>query len=296
MFQGTLSAIVTPFLSTPAEHPAIDFKALDDLVEWQIASGVDGIVACGSTGEAATLSDEEKLAVIKRVTSVVKNRVPVIAGTGTNATRATIEFTKAVKEIPGIDGALVVAPYYNKPTQEGLFQHFREVAREGGLPVVVYNIPGRSVVEILPATFSRLKDVPGIVAVKHAVDSISRLLELASALEGRVTILAGDDPIIHSVLSVGGKGVISASATVIPRAIKKITALGLKGDLTGALKAQQAALPLINTLFIETNPVPAKAALKIMGKISSDAVRLPLVPVSDGTRVILMNHFKGYNE
>lgn len=296
MFQGTLSAIVTPFLSTPAEHPAIDFKSLDELVEWQIASGVDGIVACGSTGEAATLSDEEKLAVIKRVTAVVKKRVPVIAGTGTNSTRSTIELTKAAKEIPGIDGALVVAPYYNKPTQEGLFQHFREVAREGGLPVVVYNIPGRSVVEILPATFSRLKDVPGIVAVKHAVDSISRLLELASALDGKITILAGDDPIIHSVLSVGGKGVISASATVIPRAIKKITEPGLKGDLSGALIAQQAALPLINSLFIETNPVPAKAALKIMGKISSDAVRLPLVPVSEGTRVILMNYFKGYNE
>ena len=294
-FQGSLSAIVTPFLDEPGPAPAVDFKALDDLVEWQIASGIDGIVACGSTGEAATLSDTEKLQVIKRVCEVAKGRVPIIAGTGTNATKHSIDFTKAVREFK-VDGVLVVSPYYNKPSQEGLFQHFQAVAKEGGLPTVVYNIPGRSVVEIAPATFRRLAEVPNIAAVKHAVDSITRLIEVADALQGKVALLAGDDPMVHAVFSVGGTGVISACASVFPRMMKSISAPALQGDMKSALAAQVRALPFIQALFLETNPVPAKAVLKQLGIIPSDAVRLPLVRVSAETKTKLQTIFAGFQD
>lgn len=299
MFQGTLSAIVTPFKDSPPgtnTEQAVDFDALSSLVEWQVSAGVDGIVVCGSTGEAATLRADEKLAVIRRVADIVKGRVPLIAGTGTNATQPSVEMTKAVKAIPHIDGVLAVAPYYNKPSQEGLFRHFEVIAKEGGLPLVVYNIPGRSVVEIAPATLARLSKVPGIVAVKHAVDSISRLVEIADAIDGRIAILAGDDPIIHAVMSVGGKGVISASATVIPRMIKRITQAALEGKLEASFAAQKKALPYIQALFLETNPVPAKAALRIMNQISSDAVRLPLTPVTSPTLARLEELFTGLND
>lgn len=289
MFQGCFSAIVTPFREGSAE---LDIPALDALVEWQLESGIDGIVACGSTGEAATLDDEEKVKVIRRVCEIVKGRVPVIAGTGNNCTRHSIELTKAVQTC-GVDGVLLVAPYYNKPSQEGLFRHFEAVANEGKIPVIVYNIPGRSVVEILPPTLERLSKLPGIVGVKHAVDSVSRLVEVAAALDGRASLLAGDDPMVHAVLSVGGSGVISASATVIPKTMRRITDAGRKGDLNSAFEYQKKAMPFINALFLETNPTPAKAALKILGKIPSDTLRLPLVPVTESTRARLQDLFAG---
>jgi len=291
MFEGMYSAIVTPFQeSQPGVNPEVDYESLERLIEWQLASGVSGLVVCGSTGEAMTLSDEEKIAVIKRSMEIVRGRVPVIAGTGTNCTHDTIAFTKRVKDLK-VDGALVVAPYYNKPTQEGLFEHFRLAAAEGGLPVVVYNIPGRSVVEISIETFAKLKRVPGIVAVKHSVDSASRLVELADAVGDKLAILAGDDPITYAVMSVGGKGVISASGTVIPKEMAAITSAGLKGDLRGSFEAQKRAMPLIKALFMETNPIPAKAALKILGHIKSDSLRLPLVSASETTKAALKKIF-----
>lgn len=295
MFQGCISAIVTPFQSEPNGFPEIDWKSLDNLVEWQIASGIDGIVACGSTGEAATLSDSEKYSVIKRVCEVVRGRVPVIAGTGTNSTKSSLEMTQGVKALK-VDGALIVAPYYNKPTQEGLFQHFATLAQSGGLPVVVYNIPGRSVVEIAPSTFRRLVDIPGIVALKHAVDSITRLVEVSDSLQGKVSLLAGDDPMVHAIYSVGGKGVISACASVFPKMMKSITEAGQRGDLADCLKHQIRALPYIQGCFLETNPVPAKTVLKMQGIIASDAVRLPLVSVSEDTRKRLTNLFAGFSD
>jgi 4-hydroxy-tetrahydrodipicolinate synthase len=287
MFSGTLPAIITPFLPADSGTPQVDYESLEQLIEWQLECGVSGIVVCGSTGEAATLSAEEKLAVIKRTAEIVRGRVPVIAGTGTNCTADSVELTRRCKELPGVDGVLLVAPYYNKPTQEGLYRHFKTVAEQGKLPVVVYNIPGRSVVEISPATLRRLAQVPGIVAIKHAVDSASRLLEVAEAIDGRLNLLAGDDPLTYAVFTVGGKGVISASASVIPREMLAITEAGLRGDMPTALAAQLKALPLIHALFLETNPIPAKAALKMLGRISSDAVRLPLVPAADSTRAEL---------
>lgn len=293
--RGTYSAIVTPFVaggSNPLDPPAVDFESLDRLVDWQLDEGVDGIVVCGTTGESATLAEKEKLDVIERVLKRVRSRrsVPVIAGTGTNNTKQSIELTKEAKRL-GVDGALIVNPYYNKPTQEGLFQHFTAIADHGGLPIVVYNIPGRTSVEISTETFARLAPHPQIVAIKQAVDSVSKLIELAMVTEGKMTILAGDDPLVATVFSVGGRGVISASASVIPQQMKEITDAGLRNDMQATLAAQSRALPLINALFLETNPAPAKAALAMMGRIASDTVRLPLVQVTDTTRKKLRELF-----
>lgn len=279
MFQGTITALATPFKGPNAE---LDIAGLDRLIEWQVASGVDGLVLFGTTGEAATLSDGEKCTILKRGLEVVAGRIPVLAGTGSNNTKHSIALTQEAKRL-GADGVLVVSPYYNKPTQEGLFQHFRAVAVEGGLPAVVYNIPGRTSVEIHTETFRRLAAVPGISAVKQAVDSVVKLLEISDALGGKVTLLAGDDPLTHAVFSVGGKGVISATATALPELMLAITRPGLAGDMEACLKAQIAALDRINAMFMETNPAPAKAVLKLLGLIEEDTLRLPLVPVSETT-------------
>ncbi len=283
MIQGMYSAIVTPFRDEPGPNPSVDYESLERLIEWQIASKVNGLVVCGSTGEAATLSHEEKLAVLKRSMEIVGGRIPVIAGTGTNSTQDSVELTKKAKALK-VDGVLLVAPYYNKPTQDGLYEHFKLVAEEGGLPAVIYNIPGRSVVEISTSTFRRLAGVKNIVAVKQAVDSASKLVELSEAVGDKLALLAGDDPLVFAVMSVGGKGVISACGSVIPKEMLAITDAGLKGDWKGCLVAQQRALPAINALFLETNPIPAKAALFMLGRIASDAVRLPLVRASEKTR------------
>ncbi len=290
MFQGTITALVTPFKRSAAD---VDLDGLERLIEWQIASGVDGIVLCGTTGEAATLSDEEKVAIFKRGVQVVAKRIPLIAGTGTNDTKHSVELSQEAKRA-GVDGVLAVTPYYNKPTQEGQFQHFRAIAEQGGLPVVVYNIPGRTAVETQPDTFRRLAAVPGIVAVKQAVDSVVKLLEIAAAVDGKMALLAGDDPLTHAVFSVGGKGVISATASVLPELMLAITRPGLKGDMAACLRAQQEALEQINAMFLETNPAPAKAVLKMMGLIEEESLRLPLVPVGDATRSRLTQLFGSF--
>lgn len=286
MIKGTFPAVITPFTNSPTACPEVDYKAWESMIEWQIKSGVEGIVIYGSTGEAATLSKEEKLELTKRTVDIVKKRIQIIAGTGTNNTRDSIELSKKVKEL-GVDAVLAVAPYYNKPTQEGLYQHFKTISEEGGLPTIVYNIPGRSVVEISTATFARLAKLPGIVAVKQSVDSIAKLTELVEAANGQMSILAGDDPIIFGVMALGGTGTISASGSVIPEKIKAIVDAGLRGDWKSCFKLQCECLPLINAIFSETNPIPAKAALKIKGIIPSDSMRLPLVPASEKTKELL---------
>lgn len=286
MFSGTLPALVTPFKNTPQMCPDVDYAAWESMIEWQLKCGVNGIVIYGSTGEAATLSKEEKIELTKIAVRVVNKRVPVIAGTGSNNTRDSIELTKKVKEL-GVDGALAVSPYYNKPTQEGLYQHFKAIAEEGGLPLVVYNIPGRAVVEISTETFARLAKLPGVVAVKQSVDSIVKLIELAEVAEGKMTILAGDDPLVYTMMTTGAKGTISASASVFPEMMKAIVDSGLKQDWQNCFQLQCKALPYINAMFAETNPIPAKAALKLMGKIPYDTMRLPLVAASEKTKELL---------
>lgn len=286
MFEGTFTAIVTPFKAEPIRKPAVDFEALDRLVEWQMSSGVSGFVVCGTTGESVTLDDEEKLAVTKRVIAVVNRKLPVIVGTGTNCTRKTIELTEEVKSL-GADGALVVTPYYNKPTQEGLYQHFKAVAECGGLPVALYNVPTRTALEIEISTFERLAKVPNVVAVKQAVDSGAKLMALSSAVGDKLDILAGNCELTYFVMTVGGKGVISTAANIIPREMSEITSLGLRGEFGEALRIQQKVLPVINAVFAETNPIPVKAALAMTGHIPSDTVRLPLTQATEKTREAL---------
>ncbi len=283
MIKGVNTAIITPFKIENGES-IVDYNSFANLIEWQISEGVDGLTLFGTTGEAATLTNEEKIQLTKFVVEIVKSRIQLIVGTGNNNTKASIELTKILSNT-GVDAALAISPYYNKPTQAGLVAHFSAIAKEGGLPVVIYNIPARTNVNINIETFKELTKVNGIIGVKHAVDSVTELIELAGVLEGsKIDIFAGDDPLVFSVMTVGGKGVISASANVAPRKFKQLVTLANAGKWNEALKIQQELLPLINAMFVETNPGPAKAALEIMKKIQSASMRLPLVDVSPNTR------------
>ena len=287
--EGTYTAIVTPFKTVGgmiAAEP--DFAALRELVEWQVDSGVSGIVVLGTTGESVTLTDAEKIDIVKCVVDTVKGRVTIIVGTGSNDTRKSINFSQNVRGL-GVNAALAVAPYYNKPTQEGLFQHFSALARDGGLPVCLYNVPGRTSVDIRAETVARLAKVPGIIGIKESSGSAERLLELAAIESAEFSLLTGDDHLICFCMAAGGRGAISASANVIPKQITEIVRAGLERNQEKCLAAQLKALPLIKALFLETNPAPAKAALQIMGKIKSDELRLPLVAVTESTRNILRN-------
>lgn len=290
MFSGTITALVTPFKQRGGETE-IDFDALDGLLTWQLQAGVSGFVVAGTTGECPTLTDAEKTTLLKHVISRVKGQVPVIMGTGVNDTRKTIEATRVARDC-GADAALVVTPYYNKPTQEGLVAHFSAVAKDGGLPVVLYNVPSRTAVDISVATYVRLAKVPNIVGTKEATDSMSKLLNLAEAVADKITLLAGDCGITYFVMSVGGKGVISAAANCIPEMMVAVTSNAAKDAWTAASKAQMSAMPYINAIFAETNPCPAKAILKLLGKLPDETLRLPLVSVSDKTRELIKSVFK----
>jgi 4-hydroxy-tetrahydrodipicolinate synthase len=280
MFEGVLSALVTPFKDNGSQ---IDTEAWKSLIEWQIACGVGGLVVFGTTGESATLSVDEKLHLAETAVQVANGRLPIVAGSGSNNTNASVNLSKQLKTL-GVDGVLAVTPYYNKPTQEGIFQHFSAIANEGGLPVVLYNIPSRTNLTISMETFARLAQNPNIVGLKQAADSVSDLLELSKILETtNVNLLAGDDPLVYSVMSVGGKGVISASANVLPEEFVSLVSAAQSSDMQTALKIQQDLLPKIRALFLETNPSPAKFVLKKMGRIPCSCVRLPLVEVSDTT-------------
>lgn len=284
MFSGTITALVTPFQRGSAAAK-IDYDALSNLIEWQLACGVSGFVAAGTTGESATLSGDEKLELFRFVVRAVKGRVPVIAGTGSNNTSASVSLTRAAKEC-GVDGALAVAPYYNKPTQAGLIAHFRAIA-DVGLPVILYNIPGRSVIDIEISTFEALASHPQITAVKEASGSAAKLLEFAQRVGDRLTLLSGEDHMTFFAMAAGGAGVISASSNAIPSAMCRITEAMQRGDSAGGLRAQLDALPAIRALFIESNPAPAKAALAAAGRIACEDLRLPLVPISEKSREIV---------
>ncbi len=288
MFSGVLTALITPFKSY--DDHEIDWASYEKLVEWQLASGVHGLVLYGTTGESATLRTDEKIELLKRTKDIVRGRVPLIVGAGTNSTQGTLDFIEQVKPLSP-DGVLAVAPYYNKPTQEGLFRHFEAIALKGGLPVVLYNVPSRTVVEISIDTLVRLAEVPNIVALKQATDSVSNLTELGSRIAGKISLLAGDDPVVLYTMLVGGKGVISASACVLPEDFVSLSSACTDKNWDKASGIQQEMLPKIKALFVETNPCPIKAVLFRKGIISSDAVRLPLVPVSDHSRNLLDSVF-----
>jgi 4-hydroxy-tetrahydrodipicolinate synthase len=281
MFTGTYTAIVTPF-----KNGKIDEAALGRLIGLQIRAGVDGIVPVGTTGESPTVDYEEHVHIIERSVAFGGGKIKVLAGTGGNSTSEAIYLTERAEKV-GADGSLQVAPYYNKPTQEGLFQHFREVARRTRLPIVLYSIPGRCGIEIGVDTVKRLAQAcKNIIGIKEAGGNADRVSQLRAALGPRFEIMSGDDSLTLPFMAVGAQGVISVASNVIPRQVAQMVAAFAAGRTTAALKLHQKYYPLFKDLFIETNPVPVKAALAMLGQIEEE-YRLPLVPMSAKNRETL---------
>ncbi len=280
MFSGSLVAIVTPF-----SNGKFDEKAMAELIEFHIKHGTNGIVPCGTTGESATLTAEEHERVVAVTVEVANKRIPVIAGAGSNSTEEAIVFTKHAKAV-GADGALLITPYYNKPTQEGLFRHFEAVAKAVDLPQILYNIPGRTGINMLPATTARLSQIPSIVGIKEGSGSLQQVSEIIHASKQNFLILSGDDPLTLPMMSLGGKGVITVTANVAPTDMAGMVSAALEGDYEQARTLHYKLTPLFSALFLETNPIPVKAALAMMGKISEE-VRLPLTPLADDYRTKL---------
>ncbi len=276
MFQGAMTAMITPFTT----DGQVDYERLKANVDFQIDKGIDGLVPVGTTGESPTLSHDEHQKVIETVVEHTAGRVKVIAGTGSNATREALSLTRHAKDV-GADGALMVNPYYNKPTQEGLYRHFSLVADEVGLPIVLYNIPGRTGITMAPATVARLAEHEAIVAVKEATGSLDIASEIATLSD--ITILSGDDSLTLPLMSIGGKGVISVLSNIIPDKIKALTAAALAGDFTGARQYHLELFPLFKGMFVETNPIPIKSAMAMMN-MDSGELRLPLCELSDESR------------
>ncbi len=286
-FRGTMTALITPM-----RDGQLDEEALRRLVQQQLDGGVEVLVPCGTTGEGATLTAEETTRVIRAVVEEAHGRAPVVAGCGSNSTATTIANVERAKAA-GAHGALVVTPYYNKPQQEGLYRHFEAVAQEGGLPVVLYNVPSRTSVDLAAATVGRLSKVPGIVGVKEASGSVPRVLEILEHCEGRpFDLLSGDDGFTLAMLALGGDGVISVASNVVPDRVAAIVQRFRAGDLKGAQAAQLALNALVRALFVETNPAPVKAAARLLG-LSRDEVRLPLWPASEATRQKLSEALQG---
>ncbi len=274
MFQGSIVAIITPF-----KDGKIDEDAYRALIEEQIEGGTSAIVPCGTTGESATLSVEEHNRVIDIAIEAVNKRVPVIAGTGGNSTSEAIELTGHAKKA-GADATLQVTPYYNKPSQEGLYRHFKAIADAVALPQVLYNVPGRTGINLAPETVARLADLPEIVAIKEASGNLGQMTDIVSMAGDKITLLSGDDNLIIPVLSIGGKGVISVVANIAPKDTSDVVKYWLNGDIEKAREIYFKLYPLCQAMFYETNPVPVKTSLALMGKIQ-DELRLPMAPMSE---------------
>lgn len=287
MFSGSMVAIVTPF-----KKGRLDEKTFRDLVEFQIDGGTSAIVPCGTTGESATLTHEEHHRVIELSVKHARGRIPIVAGTGSNSTEEAVALTRHAKKA-GADAALLICPYYNKPTQEGLYRHFKTVAKAVDLPQILYNIPGRTGVNMLPATVARLLDEKSIVAIKESSGSLSQVSELIRLCGDRLAVLSGDDVLTLPILSLGGRGAISVAANLVPRDCAEMVRAALKADWDRARRLHFKMAPLFDDLFIETNPIPVKTALGWMGKCS-DEVRLPLCPMSEANRGKLKRTIKAY--
>lgn len=273
MFQGSFPALITPF----KDNFEIDFDAYGRLVDFHLEKGSNGIVPCGCSGEAATLSHDEQKSLIRFVVERVAGRIPVIAGTGSNNTREAVGLTKYAREV-GADAALLITPYYNKPTPAGQIAHYTTVAEEAGIPIMLYNVPGRTGTRMLPETISELNKVPNIVSVKEAcgsVDQVSNILHLCD-----INVMSGDDSLTLPMMAVGGSGVVSVAANVVPDLVAGMCKAANAGDFAEAKALHYKILPLAIALFLETNPMPAKAALAKMGMIKN-VLRLPLVPMTD---------------
>ncbi|MGC3980598.1 MAG: 4-hydroxy-tetrahydrodipicolinate synthase [Steroidobacteraceae bacterium] len=274
MFSGSIVALVTPMQA----DGAVDFAALTRLVNFHIENGTDALVAVGTTGESATLDVEEHMAVVRAIINTAAGRVPVIAGTGANSTREAIELTDAAKQ-EGAAASLLVTPYYNKPTQEGLYRHFKAIAEAVAIPIVLYNVPGRTAVDMKPDTVGRLLELPSIVGLKEASGSLERNRELITRFGARLDLLSGDDDIACESILLGFKGVISVTANVAPRKMHDMCAAALKGDVVTARSLNEQLMGLHKGLFVESNPIPAKWAVAHMGLMPS-GLRLPLTELS----------------
>lgn len=288
MFSGCITALVTPF-----KDGVLDIAGLKANIRFQLDAQVSGVLVCGSTGEAPTFTEGEWEEVVRVTVAEVKGKVKVLAGAGTNSTNKSIKQVRKAEEL-GADGVLIVAPYYNKPTQEGMYRHFRACAEETKLPVVIYNIPSRSVVNVLPATIERLaKDCPNIQAVKEASGNIDQSSEIIFRCEERVTVLSGDDSLTLPILAVGGKGVISVVSNIVPQDVEKMVRDYLGGMVEAAREKHRKLFPLIKSLFIETNPIPVKAAMNILGMAAGEP-RLPLCPLSKENEAVLRRALTDY--
>jgi 4-hydroxy-tetrahydrodipicolinate synthase len=273
MLKGSLVALITPF-----RNGKVDEKAFQEFVEWQIGQGTHGVIPCGTTGESPTLSHVEHKRVVELCVEVAKGRIPVVAGSGSNSTQEAIDLTRHAKEV-GADAALVVTPYYNKPTQEGLYQHYKAINDAVDLPIIIYNIPARCVVDMSIATMARLAKLPNIVGVKDATNDLARPLRTRSVIGDDFSMLSGEDATVMAFMAQGGDGCISVTANVAPRACADMHEAWQKGDTAGAMKINARLLPLHDALFVETSPAPVKYACSLLGKSTAE-IRLPLVPAS----------------
>jgi 4-hydroxy-tetrahydrodipicolinate synthase len=287
MFKGCITALVTPFRDS-----RIDEEALASLIEFQIKNGVAGLVPCGSTGESATLSYEEHDRVIALTIEKAAGRIPVIAGTGSNSTAETLMLTKHAEQ-NGASGALLITPYYNKPTQQGLYEHYKKIAEEVSIPLLLYNVPGRTGVNMLPETVARLSEIDNIVGIKEATGDMAQVSEVIEFSREGFLVLSGDDPTTLPLMALGGHGVISVTSNVAPREMAAMVDAFFSGDIDGARRLHYKLAPLYRALFIETNPIPVKTALAMMGMIAAE-FKLPLVAMSGTNRDRLAKALKDY--
>lgn len=287
MFKGSMVAIVTPF-----RDGKVDEQALGALIEWHIENGTDAIVPCGTTGEAATLSHQEHMQVVEFTVKTVAKRVPVIAGTGSNSTDETIMLTAAAKKA-GADAALLITPYYNKPTQEGLYRHFKAVADAVDIPIILYNVPGRTSVNMLPATVARCAQIKNIVGIKEATANLQQISEVIALCGDSMAVLSGDDFTVLPTLAIGGLGVISVSANCAPADMAGLCDAFFAGNMPEARRLHYKLQPLNEAMFYETNPIPVKTALNLMGRIQPE-FRLPLCPMGEANKEKLGRVLKEY--
>ncbi len=288
MFSGSIVALITPMDNSGA----VDSTSLKRLIEYHIASKTAAIAVVGTTGESATLSENEHVDVITLAVELAEGRIPVIAGTGSNATAQAITLTKRVHN-SGISGCLVVTPYYNRPTQEGLFQHFKAIAQETDLPQILYNVPVRTGCDLLPDTVARLADIKNIVAVKEATGNLERVNQIKQLVDNEnFMLLSGDDITALDFMRLGGNGVISVTANIAAREMAQLCLLAAQGDFIRAYALNQCLMPVHQCLFVETNPIPVKWACKLMGLIDADTLRLPMTPLSETARVTIEKTLK----
>lgn len=277
LFHGSMVAIITPF-----KDGKVDEKAFVELIEFHIANGTDGIVPCGTTGESATLSNEEHNRVVRLAVEAASGRIPVIAGTGSNSTDEAIYFTKFAREC-GADAALLITPYYNKPTQEGLYRHFSAIAKEVDIPIIPYNVPGRTGVNMLPSTVARLAEIGNIVGIKEASGSMTQICEIYRLCGERLSILSGEDAINFPILAAGGKGMISVTANIVPKEMGDMWDAFESGDIARARQIHYSIFDLHQIMFIETNPIPVKTSLAMMGRCTEE-MRLPLCGMAEANK------------